>query len=449
MTGLPPAAVTLILNQNTAGGAGGIGARRQSAGTSGAAGDGRSTTSSLVFNDPQERRQEYKPPVISAPPPAGGGACSASFGGVGGGAGGSANDLARALTGANGPVAKSSPSPRPTAIATGGASGLSQATVARPRRSRPRPRPSLRTSSETDGIVEAASASASRRRLGNTRRAPLTNHRHHRRRRRQPMRDKSTSTSAGPGTLIDSEPRAGKRQRDRWRRQRGPRRLRSVSAMPDLPTTPLRRCAGVRPPQCYRDQRGSGGQQQDQDRVRHVTRSSSLSANWAVPIRTRERSRRPATSTISETVDLVKLASPKNLELGYFYGGDAVRNQGSPAWTINVLADGTTVFTDSFTSAATAAKAFFTNNAVSLGSLATGTLSNPTPERQHPDVRHQRQGQLRATSDDVILGDPPASATSGPVHDDEPQLGRAPRYQGRGRLLEQAATAQTWPARRV
>lgn len=75
------------------------------------------------------------------------------------------------------------------------------------------------------------------------------------------------------------------------------------------------------------------------------------------------------TSQFSETVDLTKLGSRQDLEVG-LYGG-AGSGAGVTKIQFDLVADGIDVLSKTFSSAA-AAQAFFTNDAIDLGSLASG-----------------------------------------------------------------------------
>jgi hypothetical protein len=76
-----------------------------------------------------------------------------------------------------------------------------------------------------------------------------------------------------------------------------------------------------------------------------------------------------ATSQFSETVDLTKLASRTDLEVGLL--GGVGSGTGVTDIEFDLMADGVAVLTKSFASAA-AAQAYFTDNAIDLGSLASG-----------------------------------------------------------------------------
>jgi hypothetical protein len=81
------------------------------------------------------------------------------------------------------------------------------------------------------------------------------------------------------------------------------------------------------------------------------------------------------TSTINLSVDLTQLASRQDLELGLFNGTSS--GPGFSGLTLTVVGDGNTLVNQTFNTAA-AAVAFFTNNAIDLGSLSSGPLSGNT-----------------------------------------------------------------------
>jgi hypothetical protein len=107
-------------------------------------------------------------------------------------------------------------------------------------------------------------------------------------------------------------------------------------------------------------------------------------------------------STINETVDLTQLANKEDLAVG-FYGGESL-GAGVTQVTFNLYVNGSDVDSQTFSTAA-AAKAYFTNNAINLGSLA-GESSLSV------------EAQLAVTSTaagsgfygEVIIGDPPPSS---------------------------------------
>jgi hypothetical protein len=115
------------------------------------------------------------------------------------------------------------------------------------------------------------------------------------------------------------------------------------------------------------------------------------------------------TSEIDETVNLTKLASRQDLVVG-LYNGVAVGSNVTGV-TFDLFADGVDVIHKSFASGA-AAQTYFTNNAVDVGSLASGPLSGNTLTLK---------AVLRVTSSaagsgfygEIIVGDPPQAAASG------------------------------------
>jgi len=112
------------------------------------------------------------------------------------------------------------------------------------------------------------------------------------------------------------------------------------------------------------------------------------------------------TSTVDESVDLTKLKAPKDLMVG-FYQGAAVGG-GVSSVTFDLYADGVDVDHQTFASAA-AAQAYFTNNAVDLGSLASGPLSGSTLSLQATmSVTTTAAGSGFFGS--MIIGDPPVAS---------------------------------------
>jgi hypothetical protein len=112
------------------------------------------------------------------------------------------------------------------------------------------------------------------------------------------------------------------------------------------------------------------------------------------------------TSAINLTVDLTKLPSRQNLELGLFNGTSA--GSGFSRLTFNVVGDGHTLVNRTFNTAA-AAVAFFTNDAINLGSLSSGPLSGNTLNLAITET-------LATTSPGsnfyggFLVGDPPAAS---------------------------------------
>jgi hypothetical protein len=118
-----------------------------------------------------------------------------------------------------------------------------------------------------------------------------------------------------------------------------------------------------------------------------------------------------ATSEIDETVDLTKLTARQDLVIGFYSG--AVTGGGVTGVTFDLFADGHDVLHEAFASGA-AAQAWFTNNAVDLGSLASGqTLgANTLALRAVMTVTTDAAGS--AFTGNIIVGDPPpARATPG------------------------------------
>ena len=93
----------------------------------------------------------------------------------------------------------------------------------------------------------------------------------------------------------------------------------------------------------------------------------------------------------------------KDLELGLFKG--ASLGTGFQSLTFTVSGDGATLLTKTFTSAASA-KAFFTNDAIDLGSLASGPLSGDTLDLSiQMSVTTTSTGQ--GFDAGFLIGDPP------------------------------------------
>jgi hypothetical protein len=114
-----------------------------------------------------------------------------------------------------------------------------------------------------------------------------------------------------------------------------------------------------------------------------------------------------------ETVDLGKLASRGNLTVG-FYNGAAVGGSVTGV-TFDLYADGVDVVHESFASGA-AAQTYFTDNAVDLGSLATGPLSgNTLTLKELLTVTSTAAGS--GFYGQALVGDaPPANAMSNGAH---------------------------------
>jgi hypothetical protein len=114
-----------------------------------------------------------------------------------------------------------------------------------------------------------------------------------------------------------------------------------------------------------------------------------------------------ATGTVNLSVDLTQLASRQDLELGLFDG--TALGSGFTNLALTVTGDGTTVLSKSFTTVA-AATSYFTNNAIDLGSLASGALSSNTLSLSISlSVTTNTAGQ--GFDAGFLIGDPPASST--------------------------------------
>jgi hypothetical protein len=113
-----------------------------------------------------------------------------------------------------------------------------------------------------------------------------------------------------------------------------------------------------------------------------------------------------STSQFTETVDLTQLAALHDLVVGFSHGD--VLGTGVTGVTLNLYADGTDVVDETFSSAA-AAQAYFTDDAVDLGSLATGPLAGSTLTLNAVlTVTSTSAGS--GSYGDLIIGDPPAAA---------------------------------------
>ena len=114
------------------------------------------------------------------------------------------------------------------------------------------------------------------------------------------------------------------------------------------------------------------------------------------------------TSSFNETVDLTQLNPLQDLVVG-FYKGTTV-GTGVTGVTFDLYADGADVVHQTFATAA-AAKTWFTNNAIDLGSLASGPLSGSTLTLQATlSVTTATAGS--GFYGELILGDPPAAKVS-------------------------------------
>ena len=114
------------------------------------------------------------------------------------------------------------------------------------------------------------------------------------------------------------------------------------------------------------------------------------------------------TESLSFTADLTKLASVQDLAVG-FYGGTGAGAAGFSSLVFTLTADGTTIFTQTFTTLASAV-AFFTDGEMTFGKLETGSLAGTT-------LTFEAKFALTTTAPgtsffgNLIIGDPPAGAT--------------------------------------
>jgi hypothetical protein len=119
------------------------------------------------------------------------------------------------------------------------------------------------------------------------------------------------------------------------------------------------------------------------------------------------RQLKTTTSEIDETVDLTKLASRQDLVIGLYGGaiaGSDVRNI-----TFDLYADGKDVIHQTFSSPS-AAKAYFTDNAIDLGSLVVGHPLGSNTLTLRAVMSVTSGSQLTGFSGGLIIGDPPAAS---------------------------------------
>ena len=115
-----------------------------------------------------------------------------------------------------------------------------------------------------------------------------------------------------------------------------------------------------------------------------------------------------ATDTLDLSVDLTQLAIRGDLILGLF--DPTIEGTGFSSLTFTLTADGSIVENQTFTTVA-AAEAFFTNDAIDLGSLASGPLSGNTLTLQATlAVSFTTAGQ--GVYFGLITGDPPPASTA-------------------------------------
>ena len=115
-------------------------------------------------------------------------------------------------------------------------------------------------------------------------------------------------------------------------------------------------------------------------------------------------------TSVNLSVDLAQVASVQDLLIG-FYGG-TVLGTGVTGVTLNVVANGTTLLTKSFSSGA-AAQTWFTNNAVDLGSL-TGSLYSGGVANLTVSLSVTTTSAGSGFYGQMLIGDPPPAATTTP-----------------------------------
>jgi hypothetical protein len=116
-------------------------------------------------------------------------------------------------------------------------------------------------------------------------------------------------------------------------------------------------------------------------------------------------------TSVSESVDLSQLAVRQDLLVG-LYGGTLV-GTGVTGVTLTISANGSTLVNQSFTSGA-AALAYFTNDAIDLGSL-NGTLFANNVANITVSLSVTTLGSGSGFYGNVLIGDPPAAATPKPA----------------------------------
>ncbi len=113
-----------------------------------------------------------------------------------------------------------------------------------------------------------------------------------------------------------------------------------------------------------------------------------------------------STTTFALTVDLTKLASRADLVAGFY--DSLVVGYGFASLTFTLKGDGATLISQTFTTAA-AAQAFFTDEAIDLGSLISGPLSGNTLTLQATfSITTNTPGS--GFYSQFIIGDPPPTA---------------------------------------
>jgi hypothetical protein len=120
------------------------------------------------------------------------------------------------------------------------------------------------------------------------------------------------------------------------------------------------------------------------------------------------------TSEVDATVDLTQLASPGDLIVG-LYDGTAL-GTGVTGVSFNLYADGVDVIDQTFTSAA-AAQTYFTDNAVDVGSLASGGALGASTLTLQAVMTVTGGASGSGFFGGLIIGDPPpAGRAGGGVH---------------------------------
>ena len=113
------------------------------------------------------------------------------------------------------------------------------------------------------------------------------------------------------------------------------------------------------------------------------------------------------TSEIDLTVDLTKLSVRHDLLVGLYNGTST--GSGFSSMSFDIYADGTDITHQTFTTLS-AAKAYFTNHAIDLGSLSSGGLSGATLTlRAVMSVSENSAGS--SFQGGLIFGDPPPTTT--------------------------------------
>ena len=118
------------------------------------------------------------------------------------------------------------------------------------------------------------------------------------------------------------------------------------------------------------------------------------------------------TSSFSETVDLTQLPKRHDLLIGLDNG--TVAGSGFTSLTFDLFADGNDVIHKTFTSAA-AARSYFSNHAIDVGSLASGALSGNALTLQ-ATMSMTTASAGSGFYGGMIIGDPPAAPPAPDLH---------------------------------